>query len=64
MPARNVASVICADPGGPPKARAIIGTLGRYMSMDSGPIAVRAPSISTSPAETLAGTCAAGPAVD
>jgi hypothetical protein len=64
MPARKVARVIWAEPGAPPKDRAIIGTLGRYMSIDSGPIAVNAPSMSTRPTDTLAGTCAAGAASD
>src|SRR5689334_17361687 len=49
MPARNAATVVCASDGSARRPAAIAGRLGRYMSMASGPMAVRAPSRITRP---------------
>lgn len=47
-PAKNAASVTPTSPGGACRFLAIDGRLGRYMSIASGPSAVRLPSSKTS----------------
>ncbi|MNL53588.1 hypothetical protein D3C87_1768500 [compost metagenome] len=48
-PTKNSASVSWAEAVLAPSSRAMVGRLGRYMSMDMGPMAVRAPRRGTRP---------------
>ncbi len=51
-PNSHDAKVICDDPGGAAKLASIAGKPGRYMSVDSGPTAVRYPNSNGSQAGT------------
>ena len=47
-PAKNAASVASRRPGAARRSAAIAGSAGRYMSIDSGPIALTDPSTTMS----------------